>query len=194
MSPYRMQFASDGLPIGITPDTPPFLEEQYYQEVRDLMLSDSHYSFSAQIQDTYSKYEPEAYLVTAYSAIPVADAIRGFYRELGVDQPLIDYVRPPKGLGHFIVAKTENLRLKSLLIDITGKICVVDEYVNTGRALAQSRATIAGTGIPKEDIVSIKGRWYHNARRRDLQVDQTTSSHRNFMSRVGRDACAMAFA
>jgi hypothetical protein len=194
MSPYRMQLAANGIPVGVKPDTPPYLEGQYYPEVRDLMLSGDRYSFSTQIRNTFAEHAPEAYLVTAYSAIPVADAIRGFYQELGVDQPLVDYVRPPKGLGRFIVAKAENLRLRSLLAGITGKICVVDEYINTGRAVERSKEVLVKTGVPETDIVSIKGKWYHNARRGDLQVDQTTSAHQDFMNSIGRDACAMAFA
>lgn len=194
MSPYRMQLAANGIPVGVKPDTPPYLEGQYYPEVRDLMLSGDRYSFSTQIRNTFAEHAPEAYLVTAYSAIPVADSIRGFYQELGVDQPLVDYVLAQKGLRRFATSRAENLRLKNLLSDIGGKVCIVDEYTVTGATVDRSRKALVRAGVNETDIVSIKGKWYHNARRGDLQVDQATSVHRDFMNSIGRDACAMAFA
>jgi hypothetical protein len=192
--PYRMQLAANGVPTGIRPDTPPRLDEQHYKEVQHLMLSDDHYSFATQIKDTFTKHGPEAYLVTAYSAIPIADSIRGFYEELGIDQPLVDYVLAPKGLSRFVIARAERLRLKNLLKEITGKVCVVDEYTVTGQTVARSRKSLIGAGISETDVVSIKGKWYHSALRHDLQVDQVTSVHRDYMNSIGRDACTLAFA
>src|SRR5687768_15335585 len=45
-------------------------------------------SFARQMKDIVDgEFQPDAYFVTANSAIPVADSIRGFYAELGEDSP-----------------------------------------------------------------------------------------------------------
>lgn len=162
-----------------------------YAQVEDHMLHSS-YSFPDQMARAY-RNGAAAFLVTANSAVPLADSIRGFYSELDAELPVINYIDPRKtyksiGQLHRYI---EKLRLESLLPDPSETIYVVDEYVLTGATINRARALLAEIGY--QDVDSVKGRWYHSARRSDLDLDRVTSVHAPAMHAIGAKACRQAF-
>src|SRR5688572_26297082 len=66
-------------------------------ETADYALDDeSDSSVARQLSDGL-RAGREAYLMTARSAIPVADSIRGFYKEIGEECPYIGYISASRG-------------------------------------------------------------------------------------------------
>ncbi len=142
------------------------------------------------------KPAPDIYVLTAYSAIPLADALRGYYEELGLDTPYITYIN---AFSHrnsnrlklsAMMRKTEVERLEVVLSESSAP-CVVDEYKNSGNTVYFAREMISDSG-EFETIHTIEGQWYHGAYKDDINLQEMTSSHAAFMYETGRKAAILA--
>lgn len=173
------------------------LGSEIYDDVEARMLtqapSEQHYSFASQMAAAVAT-DPTAFLLTANSAVPVADSIRGFYEELGAELPVIDYIRVPKPTlrPRLLLPTIERMRLRHNLRDASDNVYVVDEFVSRGRTIKRARQLLQSIGI--EDIASIQGKWYGQAKRNELDLDRTTSIHAERMRTIGRKAFEMAYA
>jgi hypothetical protein len=165
-------------------------------------------SFSTQMAVMHSDSEsvdptlstkPNAYLVTAYSGVPVADSIRGFYDELGEEAPFISHIHARRKLKrdfeNGVLSETffdEASRLESLL-DGAEHVCVVDQFVQTGQTLRYAEEVLKYAGIT--NVSAIRGRWYDDASRRwgKIDLDKTTSKHAGRMHEIGIKSCQKAF-
>lgn len=117
------------------PSAPYLLCHEDLPTISDLMLSDWEYSFANQLHKQYQEGQ-QAFVVTANSAIPIADSVRGFYEEAGVYCPLINFVRVNNRTrramgGYRELVEIEAARLCPDLTDIK-QACVVDQFVLSG--------------------------------------------------------------
>ncbi len=135
----------------------------------------------------------DAFLFTAYSAIPLADAIRGFYLYIGEELPVIDYVmarKVHKGEHHKAKLLSEEVpRLTGVLADCR-RVCVVEQYVSTLNTLFFAHQIVAETtqaGIAQDDI---RGKYYHLVDPSDVDLEAVTSIHQEFMKEIGRKVAA----
>lgn len=164
------------------------LSSHTYDQVQDAMLLAGPYSFAEQMSAAYRR-KPSAVLVTALSAIPVADSVRGFYAESGAPTPIVDYIRPIRQSGVMgrLLRQEEHLRLIRLLDAAGQRVYVIDEYRDSGQTLLDCLATLDAIGI--DGARGIAGKWYHDVARGDLDINRCTSKHAPFMRQVGVLAC-----
>ncbi len=133
--------------------------------------------------------DPQAILLTAYSAVPLADSVRGYYEEVEVEAPLIDYIhapRPYKVFSRLIGVKIDRLRLSSRLRQAMGHVTVIDEYSSSGYTLELAKHQLESIGV--EQVTTIGGRWYEDAHQGDIDLDSVSSVHAPFMHAIGRKA------
>lgn len=178
--------------VPYTRQTPSVLCAEAYPDVEALMLGERpRFSFTQQMAKAVGS-DPTAFLVTANSAIPIADSIRGFYEELDADLPVIDYIRVPRhSLFRNLSDYIEKRRLKNSLGDASENVFVIDEYVLTGETLTRAHNLLSSIGIGQHtDII---GRWYGHAKRPDIDMDRLTSSHAKKMREIGRTAAQLAY-
>lgn len=172
--------------------TPGLLTSKVYDRVEHEMLHGRpRLSFANQIAAMVD-IRPTAFLLTANSAVPVADSIRGYYDELGIDRPVIDYIRVPgKGwLSGLLQTHIEEKRLQYCLNEAGAQVCVVDEYVFSGGTLERARNLLKNIGVT--DVTEIRGRWYSQAKRAEIDLDRVTSVHAPKMREIGQKACLAA--
>jgi hypothetical protein len=122
------------------------------------------YSFVAQVH--YS----DAYLFTAYSALPVADTIQGYYDAAGESVPQLGHImanrKVSQPLGHTETKEATQLidaeidRLTPLIGNL-GSVCIVDQFVETYRTIELAENIVSRCGVPT--VSSIIGRWYRDA-------------------------------
>lgn len=163
-------------------------------------------SFAAQINHIYHcpsevvpdvTKPPEVYLVTARSAIPTADAIRGFYQEMGLKCPPVGYITADRDLAFKYIKQPsdqskanldkEAARLSSTLKD-AHHVCVIDQYVQSGRTLQYAGYILDYAEV--QHTSAIRGRWYHQAFESDrLDPNLVTSRHASLMLNIGHKAC-----
>ena len=155
-----------------------------------LYARDDRFSFVRQMVAAVNT-QPSAFLLTANSAVPVADSIRGFYDELGIEVPLIDYVYAPSKSGLLgLRSRAEELHLSHRLQDAGENVYVVDELVMTGATLARASKLLVDIGV--QHVSPINGRWYNHASRSEIDLDMVTSVHASKMYEIGQKACQLA--
>jgi adenine/guanine phosphoribosyltransferase-like PRPP-binding protein len=171
---------------------PRLLEPSTYEVVERNMLHarNQKFSFVSQMA-TALNTQPSAFLLTANSAVPVADSIRGFYDELGVEAPLVDYILAPRKSGLFgAVIRAEKLRLSRQLQAAGENVYVVDDFVMTGSTLARAKKLLLDIGV--QQVSYSNGRWYNDAKRSEINLDGVTSVHAPKMYEIGQKACELA--
>ncbi|HEX7633244.1 MAG TPA: hypothetical protein VF401_02885 [Candidatus Saccharimonadales bacterium] len=162
------------------------------------MTDAGEFSFARQInavaQDGYALTDhepqpidrpPEAYLFTARSAIPVAAAVRGYYKELGNELPVRTSVsaNAQKGWIHktftgpntlsvspatreakkdmidaFLVDEQKEIQRLSGLLSGMEHVCVIDQYVGTGSTITYAAYLAKQAGA--RTVSLIRGNWY----------------------------------
>ncbi|MBP9667476.1 phosphoribosyltransferase [Candidatus Saccharibacteria bacterium] len=169
------------------------LKRSSYEDVEWNMLWANRDStpFNALMQTLRGSRPPDVFALTAMSAIPIADAIRSYYSTLQLDKPSIVAVRADRSLSYFVgkeqgerIAKESN-RLSQYLEGRT--VALIDQYIESGRTLEVSRKIIrqAGArGIRSSNNV----RWYGHVRRSKVDVENMSSAHADFMSKIGERA------
>jgi hypothetical protein len=167
---------------------PAILKRSTYERVQEAMLTPGVCSFAEQMANA-NRVQAGAMLVTAVSAIPVADSIRGFYAEAGGSTPVIDYIKPIKDSHPMptVMRKAEKLRLMNLLAGTDQPVYVIDEFVASGRTLKNCLGMLGAIGIDRPR--GIAGKWYRDIHRADVDIDQCTSIYADFMFQVGVLAC-----
>jgi len=136
------------------------------------------------------RYVPDAYLLTAYSAVPIADSLRGFYASLGQQVPQLHYVRADTSTSREVDLRRirvadEVARLKPLLTGMT-RVCIIDQYHATCKTSGMAIEIAKQCGI--HQVFSIVENWYQNADRDDIDLVNMTSIHALFMNYIGRQA------
>lgn len=165
---------------------------------RALPLSRYDTSFTRQAWETFGapSNRPDVVIGTAYSGIPPLDAVRGFYEEIGVEQPIFLPLRVNQRLAlEYCLSNASGImaRLKTqywangLRPLLSGaKVVIIEEYVSTGACMELSGQ------ITKEadasSILGLRGRWYSDAHRTDVDIRRLTSRHAPFMRHVGHMA------
>ncbi|HET8709421.1 MAG TPA: phosphoribosyltransferase [Candidatus Saccharimonadales bacterium] len=140
------------------------------------------------------KGEPDIYFFTANSAIPTADAIRAYYRVNDIRTPLLASVMANRttSIPYFRETRvdeqidSETTRLKPLIAG-ADKVAVIDQYVASGKTITYASRLLLAAGAGH--VIGIIGNWYDHARIVQSDIEQLTSSHRDFMFRIGQD-CA----
>lgn len=136
---------------------------------------------------------PDLFLLTYKSAIPVADAIRGYYEVLEQPEPIISFVRPFKeqntdGSSNEKLIENEITRLEQLVQHVAN-VCVVDQFVSTGNTIKRARNLIDQAAGGETTGTVIRGDWYGQANQiGPTQIEQMTSKHADFMRRIGQVA------
>lgn len=185
-----------------TPEAPVCLEPANYNDIlkrfewRNPNYEDNQ-SLPAQLQRLAEK-GIDAFLFTKYSAIPLADYVRGFYEVIGLPLPYLGSIsvgsrslpRTPKLLRTYI--SNEAQRLRPLLSDHE-QICVVEEMTDTGRSLWYGYKIVEEAKRPKNPthISGIAGSYYHMARHQDVDTMALTSAHADFLSEAGKHGAAL---
>lgn len=126
------------------------------------------------------KFKPaDLFLVTANSAIPVADTIRGVHEALSAECPPIDYIRT----DHYINLRMQEAERLRGLYKAIGRVVIVDQYVASGRTIrrAQEIAETAQLG----QVTLQQGRWYNQAQLDEIDINGVTSMHAPFMYETG---------
>ncbi|MDB5175168.1 MAG: hypothetical protein JWM81_26 [Candidatus Saccharibacteria bacterium] len=132
----------------------------------------------------------DAFLFTADSAIPVADAVRGYYEVLDEDLPYLGYVAANRKTSRLstvprirhVVQEAARLRRE---LKGAKRVVVVDQFKNTGITLNQAQV-IARTATSNAEVIPIAGRWYEQTSRNDVMKSGMSSVHSAFMFTIGR--------
>lgn len=146
---------------------------------------------------------PDLFLVTAASAVPVADAIRGFYEATGASHPVIDYIAANQEMAAAFregyirfnpwqkAFQTEVTRLIPR-VESSQHVCVVDEFVAEGTTVQYAHQILKTAGI--EVASTIRGKWYGQANRSEIDLERLTSIHAPYMRKIGLQACSQVIA
>lgn len=167
------------------------LKPEEYPGVKHWMLNPGYNSrsFTERMAEMIPR-QPDAYILTAYSAVPIADSIRGYYDTIGQPVPELHYVHANTAnsrdkLQRKAAVAEEIVRLQPLFSSVES-VCVVNQYRCTGGSV-QMAATIARK-IGVSTIHVMEGQWYHDADNEDVDLKHMTSTHAELMYEIG--ACA----
>lgn len=173
------------------------------------VLGDYDFSLARQLAAVRLDAPDHAYVFTAFSAIPVADTIRGLHDELGLPPPRLTYidVKPQTSTGsdlRYILDRWLNIvprnneevesltqetaRLKKALGDI-GAVTIIDQYTCTGATLQASKYLLGLAGI--KEVTGIAGRWYHGASVQGIDIRNLTSVFAQPMHSTGTKLAAL---
>lgn len=155
-------------------------------------------SFARQIHDVtaradvvtggYVTSSPDLFLLTLRSAVPLADAIRGYYEKYGYEPPDITYIKVPK-TGNYEEFKKEcekEIDRLTPIVSSTTHTCIVDQFVATGNTLKQSVALANQAAGNSLSGTVIRGDWYGQANNiGPLSIENMTSRHARFMTEIG---------
>lgn len=172
-----------------------FLSRRNYKRIEKSLLGepqvDAGSSFSAVMASFQGINRVDQYALTAISAIPLADAIRGYHDELGLPEPTVGYVNANRTLTRTKSPKVEDeifmdaIRIHEAVGGQT--IGLIDQFRATGRTLQMGKTilTVAGAkGVRYFDDT----RWYDQAIESEINKETMTSDHADFMRDVGAKA------
>lgn len=136
--------------------------------------------------------KPDAILLTTNSALPVADSVRGYLDERGIQQPLISYIRVNRyeAVAHEHAAGVrpshhEVRRVKELLQGL-GHVCIIDQYTHRGITISYAGKVVRAAGIPH--VTGIRGQWYGQVKPKEFSLSPASSPHATYMRSIGVDA------
>lgn len=193
---------------------PPRLEPKSYDTVYDLMVTqpapyDPDYAVPVESSFTgvmayLRQFNPDVFLFTHKSAIPIADSVRGYYEELGLAIPELgvvntkekdrtrelDFTNP-----HFIKRRWDNIspeviqrELKALRPVVDGKkVAVIDQLTATRGTLKRANVLVGKAGASAV-ILPYEANWYDEALDDDVNVTELTSVHAEHMRKIGHTA------
>jgi adenine/guanine phosphoribosyltransferase-like PRPP-binding protein len=136
-------------------------------------------------------------VATANSAVPVADAVRGWHEATGSQPPEMTYVRANRelsggtsvpGSDHHQIIDDEYTRFR----DNYGgrRALIIDQFVFTGNTLNLAANILRSAGV--EVVGTSQGAQWYNHAYGHLDLERMTSEHAKFMRNVGREAVAAA--
>jgi hypothetical protein len=180
-APYA-KFTEDGTPNVLCPEV--------YDDIENIMLTGGRHNapFSTPMAAAVET-NPSAFLVTANSALPVADSIRGFYEAAGLKAPAIGIIRTTERRDPLQIVpptESEQSRLETFLSGLLDNVVVVDERAYSGETLGRAKALLSEMGV--ETLQTIAGRWYNRVWLQDLNVSRVTSTHAPKMREIGQKA------
>jgi hypothetical protein len=172
------------------------LESRFYPKISTFMLesgsaptppgdSQSDFSFVGQAPLMEGA---DAVICTAFSAVPVADAVRGYFEEKGTASPLLGYVHTKFRCDDSWYRSrpfdrdAEVTRLKPILDGITSAV-IIDELKCNGDALNIGRDILLAAGV--RSVTYMPGRWYIQAYHPEVDLDKVTSVHADFFKEIG---------
>lgn len=185
--------------------TPEFLDRNSYDAVFELMVNQPNVdwvwtrpaerSFTGNMKRFVLNHSPDLFLLTYKSAIPLADSVRGYYEELGLQMPELGVV-DVKATGHYPfstsiepeVLEREVTKLRPL---IEGKrVVILDQYINKRTTVTRSRDVADAAGAT--DVVTPDfANWYHDARLEDIDLRKLSSVHAEKMRQIGHAAAQL---
>lgn len=182
------------------PEIPSSLRESHYADIaRRMSWSSPFYetdtSFAGELVRLKNR-GIEGFLFTAYSAIPLADAVRAFYEKLGMPIPWLGYINAShigrKGVEEKEYLKHEEARrLRPLLTDL-GSVCIVEQLVNTHNTLLFAHSCVRDATDGAISQTDIRGKYYHGAQHADIDLESLSSTHWEFMREIGEEAAQAA--
>lgn len=138
----------------------------------------------------------DAYLFTRFSAIPLADYVRGFYVGRGIEIPLLTHVAVGRTRGFTSneeraeQIQQEAARLRPI-IGSMHTFGLVDEYVESGATIWRCCDAIRTASDKEADISSIRGRYYHRTPTDEVDLGAMTSIHRDFFFEAGQRGASL---
>lgn len=181
----------------------PDLENREYDTISDYMLTPglsqpcesdnaylaTDYSFTGQIE---AATDADVMLFTASSAIPVADAVRGYLETTGKTAPQLGYIRADFEAQAAYNYENDRTRLNgetnrlTPLLKEAETVSVVDEFICSGATLNFAKTILQNCGITA--VTPLAGRWYMQAYKSEVNSENLTSRHADFMRSIGRQA------
>lgn len=144
----------------------------------------------------FEQRNPDAIVFTMYSAIPVADSVRGYYEEKGLQLPVLARVRANTALSSpkttemngGYVQTTIDFETRRLASELSGaRVCVFDQFVSSGGTLHLAKHILQLAGATVLGSTD-EAQWYEHTYRQDIKRKDITSIHAGFMRSVGRRA------
>lgn len=141
---------------------------------------------------TFDRLDPDVFVLTANSAVPVADAIRGWYEAINGRGPNLTHIYASRNLANEVLRTPDRQRTieedtARLAREYTGaRAVVIDQFVHSGSTLKLAHRMLEDAGIL---VVSStpEARWYNHAFG-EIDLQNMTSEHAAFMRRIGREA------
>lgn len=193
----KPELPSAAIAVGMG-DEPSELRPQTYDTSFERQMDDLH-TVGFVVQSL-----PKMYAVTRNSAVPVADAIRGYYEQLqqdcppiiGIDANSIDGFRFFHGekQRHLTAKQREHIAQLALNGTANAHVCIVDQFVASGRTIAVGAEMLYSSGAGQ--VSAIRGKWYTEALKPPNRADRftLTSKHAPFMRDIGKLAASHSFA
>ena len=182
--------------LGHDPDKPTALRFEEpnvtWDELRRASIySPEDMSFTRQLHEVVDAIVQPHFFLTANSAIPVADSIRGFYAAAMQQTPPIDYIRADfRAASKFWatnqLSAAECHRLKHTRMGLQETAVVVDQRVCSGQTIGYGARLLFSVGF--SDVVALRGDWYNDHSTSSELREQVSSTHSKFMKAVGRAA------
>ena len=102
---------------------------------------------------------PDAYLFTMNSAVPVADAVRGYYETLDQPKPALLPIRGKRSHEHYVDVLADKNNEAPMIKN--KKVVIVDQYCDTGDTIANAKKLAFAAGAKAVMTTSSHTRWYH---------------------------------
>lgn len=139
---------------------------------------------------------PDVYLFTHKSAIPVADSVRGYYEERGLEIPELGIVNTKENSGSnsdsrlpsYAYDRVLEREVASLSPLVEGKkVAVVDQYIEYAHTIMKAVDITLQAGAASV-VRPVKAEWYHEAKMSDIDFEHVSSIHAAKMREIGRAA------
>ncbi len=144
--------------------------EQLAVTGQDTQLDFSLYRQMAQLlgtplqeSDPLPSAPPDCYLLTMYSALPIASTVRSIYKTLCLPKPAILPVCAAYSEERSENLKEHNIGFLNGKLSTVSHVCIIDQYVQYGHTVSDALDTCLTIEGPLVSIV--RGRWYEDARR-----------------------------
>jgi hypothetical protein len=149
----------------------------------------------------FEQLQPDAVFLTARSAIPVADSIRGYCDKRGIGTPPLYYIKSNMDLSHAVFSKNDyhcedheeqiraevrRIRLHAYFVKTA---VIVDQYVHKGHTLRLARRMLRQAGITPLASTG-EARWYEQAHLSLVDVEHMTSDASEIMYEIGQYAAS----
>lgn len=144
---------------------------------------------------------PDIILFTVGSAIPMADAFRGYYQARGEQVPVLHFIYADRdksypyfsetntylelsGCDHAWQAEVERLEP---IVAGAGHVAIVEQLASSGRTMHYAAEATLAAGA--RSVTTISGAWYEEANHDGLDIPGLTSGHKGYMLDIGRCCC-----
>ncbi len=132
------------------------------------------------------------YILTANSAIPVADSIRGWFDVTGGEQPQLTYIRADSKLASAVYCDEAarkaiiDAEIERFAAYAGARAAIIDQYSFTGGTIALAHRILERAGVTVAGSTP-DAKWYNHASGA-IDLRTMTSEHALTMRQIGRDA------